>query len=78
MLKSLRQMATGEKAKIMTVNAVGEIGRRLRDMGLSPGTEIEILGRAPLKDPVSIRLKNYTLTLRNSEADFITVEGLEN
>jgi ferrous iron transport protein A len=43
-------------------------------MGLSPGTEIKILGRAPLKDPVSIRLRNYTLTLRNNEADFIMVK----
>ncbi|MFK5927513.1 MAG: FeoA family protein [Desulfuromusa sp.] len=76
MSKSLRQVASGEKAKIISVTAEGEIGRRLRDMGLSPGTEIEILGRAPLKDPVSLRLKNYTLTLRNSEADYITVEEL--
>ncbi len=73
MPKSLRQIASGSKAKIIAVTAEGEIGRRLRDMGLSPGTEIEILGRAPLKDPVSLRLKNYTLTLRNNEADFITV-----
>lgn len=78
MLKSLRQIASGKKAKIISVSASGEIGRRLRDMGLSPGTEIEILGRAPLKDPVSIRLKNYTLTLRNNEADYISVEPLEN
>lgn len=77
MPKSLRQIVTGEKARIISVSAEGEIGRRLRDMGLSPGTEIEILGRAPLKDPVSIRLKNYTLTLRNSEADYISVEPLE-
>ncbi len=76
MSKSLRQIASGEKARIISVTAEGEIGRRLRDMGLSPGTEIEILGRAPLKDPVSIRLKNYTLTLRNSEADYISVEPL--
>jgi len=77
MAKSLRQIVSGEKARIVSVSAEGEIGRRLRDMGLSPGTEIEILGRAPLKDPVSIRLKNYTLTLRNSEADNISVEPLE-
>jgi len=77
MVKSLRQIVSGEKARIVSVSAEGEIGRRLRDMGLSPGTEIEILGRAPLKDPVSIRLKNYTLTLRNSEADYISVEPLE-
>ena len=77
MSKSLRQVASGEKARITSVTAAGEIGRRLRDMGLSPGTIIEVLGRAPLKDPVSIRLKNYTLTLRNSEADYISVEPLE-
>lgn len=74
MQKSLRQIPSKEKVIVTAVTAEGEVGRRLRDMGLSPGTEIEILGRAPLKDPVSIRLKNYTLTLRNNEADFIMVE----
>ncbi|MEA3362810.1 MAG: FeoA family protein [Thermodesulfobacteriota bacterium] len=74
MPKPLRQFISGEKAIVTAVTADGEVGRRLRDMGLSPGTEIKILGRAPLKDPVSIRLRNYTLTLRNSEADFIMVE----
>ncbi|MCF6266166.1 MAG: ferrous iron transport protein A [Desulfuromusa sp.] len=74
MPKPLRQIISGEKAVVTAVTAEGEVGRRLRDMGLSPGTEIKILGRAPLKDPVSIRLRNYTLTLRNSEADFIMVE----
>ena len=74
MPESLRRMASGEAAIVTAVTASGEIGRRLRDMGLSPGTEIKILGRAPLKDPVSIRLRNYTLTLRNNEADFIMVK----
>ena len=77
MPESLRQIASGEKVLVTAVTAAGEVGRRLRDMGLSPGTEIKILGRAPLKDPVSIRLKNYTLTLRNNEADFIMVERIE-
>ena len=53
------------------------MGRRLRDMGLVPGTEIEIIGRAPLKDPVALRLRGFTLTLRNNEADFIHVEKKE-
>ncbi len=77
MQKSLRQIASGEKAIVTSVTAEGDVGRRLREMGLSPGTEIKILGRAPLKDPVSIRLKNYTLTLRNNEADFILVNKVE-
>jgi len=58
----------------MAVNAYGELGRRIRDMGLVPGTDVMVVGRAPLKDPVAIRLKGFTMTLRNSEADHIIVE----
>jgi ferrous iron transport protein A len=43
-------------------------------MGLVPGTPILIQGRAPLKDPVAIRVRDFTLTLRNKEADLIEVE----
>ena len=42
-------------------------------MGLVPGTEIKIQGRAPLNDPVSLRIMGFTLALRNREADFIEV-----
>jgi ferrous iron transport protein A len=45
-------------------------------MGLITGAEIEITGRAPLRDPVALRLVGFTLSLRNNEADFITVEPL--
>jgi len=43
-------------------------------MGLVKGTPIQITGRAPLYDPVAIKVRDYTLTLRNNEADFIHVE----
>jgi len=69
----LRQMQVGQRARICRVNAEGELGRRLRDMGLVSGTEIAIIGRAPLRDPVALRLRDFTLTLRNNEADHITV-----
>ncbi|MYL83897.1 iron transporter FeoA [Desulfovibrio aerotolerans] len=69
----LRQLLVGQRARIATVGSCGELGRRIRDMGLVPGTEIAVIGRAPLHDPVALRLKAFTLTLRNSEADHITV-----
>lgn len=69
----LRQMTVGQKAVIAAIAADGELGRRIRDMGLVPGATIEIVGRAPLKDPVALRLQGFTLTLRNNEADWITV-----
>lgn len=67
-------MKKGQSGSIRSVKATGELGRRLREMGLIPGTRVTICGRAPLKDPVALRVLNTTLTLRNNEADFIQVE----
>jgi len=70
----LRRMTKGQKGIIHRVTASGEIGRRLLDMGLVPGTPFQVQGRAPLKDPVAIRIRSFTLMLRNSESDFIEAE----
>ncbi|ACS79631.1 FeoA family protein [Maridesulfovibrio salexigens] len=71
---SLRTMRKDQKGVVVAVNASGELGRRIRDMGLVPGTEFMVVGRAPLEDPVALRMKGFTLTLRNNEADFIVVQ----
>jgi len=73
----LRKLTVNTKARIKNIHADGELGRRIRDMGLVPGTEITVVGRAPLHDPVALRLMDFTLTLRNREADHITVDILE-
>lgn len=70
---SLRSLSVGQKAIIKDVMAKGEMGRRIRDMGLVPGVEVQVIGQAPLFDPVALRLLGFTLSLRNNEADFITV-----
>jgi ferrous iron transport protein A len=70
----MRQMKDNQSGTVAAIRANGELGRRIRDMGLVPGTPIKIQGRAPLYDPVALRVMNFTLTLRNKEADFIEVE----
>ncbi|MDR1685239.1 MAG: ferrous iron transport protein A [Desulfovibrio sp.] len=70
---SLRTLDEGQEAVIADITADGEMGRRIRDMGLVPGVSVQVVGRAPLQDPVALRLLGFTLTLRNSEADFIKV-----
>ena len=70
----LRQMEQRQAGTITAVRAAGELGRRIRDMGLVPGTRVSIQGRAPLYDPVALRVGDFTLTLRNNEADHIEVE----
>lgn len=67
-------MQINQSGKIVSIKATGELGRRIRDMGLVPGTEFTIQGRAPLYDPVALRLMGFTLTLRNNEADYIEAE----
>ena len=74
---NLRMLVPGQKASIIKINALGDLGRRIRDMGLIPGTHVEVVGKAPLRDPVALRIEGTTIALRNSEADHITVEITE-
>lgn len=71
---SLRNMKVGESGKIARVEAQGIVNQRIRDMGLIPGATVSVVGRAPLKDPVALRISGVTISLRNKEADYITVE----
>ena len=70
----MREMSDNHKGVIKKVSASGDIGRRVREMGLVPETPIQIQGHAPLKDPVAVKIRDYVLTLRNNEADHILVE----
>lgn len=69
-----------QKDQTGTINAVkvsGELGRRIREMGLVPGTKITIQGHAPLYDPIALRVMGSILTLRNNEADYIVVDVVD-
>lgn len=71
---TMREMTDNQGGTIKRVSARGDMGRRIREMGLVPNAYIQIQGRAPLRDPVAIKVRDYTLTLRNNEADYILVE----
>jgi ferrous iron transport protein A len=70
----MRQMLDNQKGVVRKITTTGEMGRRIREMGLVPDTPIQIQGRAPLKDPVAVKVRDYILALRNNEADHILVE----
>jgi len=74
---SLRQMKVHQTGTITSVKVGGMLGQRIREMGLVPGTEVTIQGRAPLNDPVALRVMGGTLTLRNNEADHIMIEVID-
>jgi Fe2+ transport system protein FeoA len=72
--KPLNKLKPGEKCVVKAVKGKGPVSRRIRDMGVVPGTEIEVIKRAPLGDPVQFLLKGYNLTLRKEEAKNVFVE----
>lgn len=71
---NLRTMKVGQKGKIAKIEAQGIVNQRIRDMGIIPGASVTVVGRAPLKDPVALRLGGVTIALRNKEADHISVD----
>ena len=73
-IKKLKDMKPGESGLIVTLHGSGNVKHRLIDMGLVHGTKIHVMKFATLGDPVEIKVKNFELALRNSEAGMIDVE----
>ena len=71
---SLRQMQIGQSGRIATVEALGETGRRIRDMGLIPGTRVTLRKVAPMGDPIQLQVRGYELTIRREDAAKITLK----
>ncbi|MCK4222075.1 MAG: ferrous iron transport protein A [Dehalococcoidia bacterium] len=72
--KRLHELRPGEKGTIVKIGGVGGVHRRLLDMGLVSGSEVEVERVAPLGDPIEVRIKGYHLSLRKEEASDIQVE----
>lgn len=70
---SLDNIPIGQIVKVKGISD-GSIKRRLMDMGIVPGLEISVEGKAPLGDPIEILVRGYKLTLRKNEAQSILVE----
>jgi ferrous iron transport protein A len=70
----LHELKPGQRASIESVQADDAIGQRLLEMGLLEGEQIQVIGFAPLGDPMEILLRDYRLSLRRSEAARVRVK----
>jgi ferrous iron transport protein A len=77
-MPTLDQLHAGQRASINAVQGSDSIVQRLLEMGLLEGEAIEVIGIAPLGDPIEIRLRDYRLSLRRSEAARIAVSLASN
>ena len=71
----LAELAPGAEARVLAVEGEAEpVGRRLLDLGFTPGSRIRVVRRAPLGDPVEYELRGSRLCLRQREAQRIRVD----
>ena len=70
---SLDALEAGQHARVLAVRGSGAVARRLMEMGVVPGAPVRVIKAAPLGDPLEVRVRNYHLALRRSEAQTVSV-----
>ena len=70
---TLDSMPLSARARVVAVRGTGAVARRLMEMGVVPGAPVSVIRSAPLGDPLEVRIRNYHLALRRSEAQTIDV-----
>ena len=70
----LDKIKVGSKAEVIKIESKGRLKRKLMDMGLNRGARIEVKGKAPMGDPIEIKVRGYSLSLRQDEAAEILVK----
>lgn len=75
-MMTLDEAKNGFKYRILSINAREKLLNKLLDMGFIQGAVVEVIRVAPLFDPMQLRIHNYLISLRKSEANLIHVEAL--
>lgn len=70
---TLDQLELGQHAEVTAVVGRGAMTVRLLEMGFVPGVEVSLVKRAPLGDPLELRLRGYHVSLRRAEARRVEV-----
>ena len=71
---TLDMLPLGQEAVITAVGGEGALRCHLLDMGLIPRTTVRVEKVAPLGDPIELRVRGYSLSLRKEDTRNITVE----
>ena len=71
---NLDELEIGKDAVVASVDCdEPSLRQHILDMGLTPGVEVTLMKRAPMGDPLEIRLRGYELTLRRDDAAHIAL-----
>lgn len=74
-MKTLKDSKIGDTIRVVKLHGEGAVRRRIMDMGLTKGVEVQIRKVAPLGDPIEVTVRGYELSIRKADAEMIEVEG---
>jgi Fe2+ transport system protein FeoA len=72
----LSELGTGQRGRVVSVDARAEVGQRILEMGVTPGVTVQMIAAAPMGDPIAYEVRGYRLSLRRAEAALVEVERL--
>ncbi len=72
----LSDVSVGESVTVLRLDNARPVAVRLLELGLLPGTEVRVVRRAPMGDPIELHLRDYSLSIRHEEASRIAVERI--
>ena len=72
-IDSLMNLKEGERARVSSLLSRGSMRRRLQDIGLIEGTEVECVQKSPAGDPVAYRIRGALIALRSEDSSNILV-----
>ena len=67
-MRTLKDLQPGESGTIANLRGEGRTFQRLAEMGLTPGIPIRVVRVAPMGDPIEVRIRDYSLSIRKSDA----------
>lgn len=74
-MKTLKESKVGDTVRVVKLHGEGALKRRIMDMGLTKGVDVQIRRVAPLGDPIEVTVRGYELSIRKADAEMIEVEN---
>jgi len=74
---TLDEVLLGQTVRVERIGGERAFRRRLLELGLVPGTPVQLVSIAPLGDPLELLVRGYSLSIRRAEASSVGVAALE-
>ena len=74
-MKTLKESKVGDTVRVVKLHGEGAVRRRIMDMGLTKGVDVQIRKVAPLGDPIEVTVRGYELSIRKADAEMIEIEN---